>query len=131
MSSILSAQSVVLATAMAVSGTVILLAARRHQKPPSSTVNYSLPPSSIISSSDEGKKRKKKKKKKVHFAEDVVDPRGNSEEYRKSQKANFNKYSNSTTLSKGGRIQEMPANRVALYNGILRDRVHQKVAYSC
>ena len=79
---------------------------------------------------DEGKKRNKKKKK-VHFAEDVVDPRGNSEEYRKSQKANFNKYSNSTTLNKGRRNQEMPANRVALYNGILRDRVHQKVAYSC
>ncbi|KAL1563403.1 hypothetical protein AAHA92_05873 [Salvia divinorum] len=130
MSSILSSQSVVLATAMAVSGTVILLAARRHQKPPSTTAHFPLPPSCIISSSDEGKKRKKKKKK-VHFAEDVVDPRGNSEEYRKSQKANFNKYSNSTTLNKGRRIQEMPANRLALYNGILRDRVHQKVAYSC
>ncbi|XP_042058726.1 uncharacterized protein LOC121803085 [Salvia splendens] len=129
MSSILSSQSVVLATAMAVSGTVILLAARRHQKPPPSSVNFPRPPSCIISSSDEGKKRKMKKK--VHFAEDVVDPRGNSEEYRKSQKANFNKYSNSTTLNKGRRIQEMPANRVALYNGILRDRVHQKVAYSC
>lgn len=79
---------------------------------------------------DEGKKRRKKKK--VHFAEDVVDPIGNSEEYRKSHKANFNKYSSPTTnLKKGRKIQEMPANRLALYNGILRDRVLQKVAYSC
>lgn len=77
----------------------------------------------------EGKKKekRKKKKKKVHFAEDVVDPSGNSEEYRKLH----NKYSNSTTLNKARKNQEMPANRVALYNGILRDRVLHKVAYSC
>lgn len=81
---------------------------------------------------DEGKrKEKKRKKKKVHFAEDVVDPIGNSEEYRKLHKTSFNKYSNSTTLNKARKIQEMPANRVALYNGILRDRVLHKVAYSC
>ncbi|XP_057768086.1 uncharacterized protein LOC130988292 [Salvia miltiorrhiza] len=129
MSSILSSQSVVLATAMAVSGTVILLAARRLQKPPSTTAHFPLLPSCIIPSSDEGKKRKKKKK--VHFAEDVVDPIGNSEEYRKSHKANLNKYSNSTTLNKGRKIQEMPANRLALYNGMLRDRVLHKVAYAC
>ena len=80
---------------------------------------------------DGGKKIKKKKMKKVHFAEDVVDPIGNSEEYRKSHKANFHKYSNPTTSKKGRKIQEMPANRMALYNGILRDRVLQKITYSC
>lgn len=74
-----------------------------------------------------------KKKKKVHFAEDVVDPIGNSDEYRKLHSNKYlNKYSNSSsTLKKGGKIQEMPANRLALYNGILRDRVLQKVTYSC
>lgn len=29
------------------------------------------------------------------------------------------------------REKRMPANRVALYNGILRDRVSQRLAYSC
>ncbi|XP_047938786.1 uncharacterized protein LOC125186463 [Salvia hispanica] len=120
MSSILSSQSVVFATAMALSGTVILLAALRLHKP-----------TSHFPSSDGGKKIKKKKMKKVHFAEDVVDPIGNSEEYRKSHKANFHKYSNPTTSKKGRKIQEMPANRMALYNGILRDRVLQKITYSC
>ncbi|KAH6806655.1 hypothetical protein C2S51_031486 [Perilla frutescens var. frutescens] len=111
MSSILSSQGVVLATAMAVSGTVILLALRLQKPPSSSTALFSLQQSCIISSS-----------------EDVVDPIGNSEDYRKLHK----KYSNSTTLNKARKLQEMPANRVALYNGILRERViHHRVAYSC
>ncbi|KAI5680801.1 hypothetical protein M9H77_02028 [Catharanthus roseus] len=102
----------------------------------------------------DGKKKdkKKKNKKKVHFAEDVVDPIGNSDEYRKQRCTNnYNKNAaaNSSSSSRqssdeseviitttkndgGGKSQrhQMPANRVALYNGILRDRVHHRVAYS-
>ncbi|EYU23013.1 hypothetical protein ABFS82_11G044900 [Erythranthe guttata] len=143
MASILSSQGVVLATAVAVSGaTVILLAIRLQKSPPSTHHHFPLlpPPSrgGAISSDEKMKKEKKnkKKKKRVHFAEDVVDPVGNSDEYRK---LHSNKYLNLNLnlnklplLKKNGKIEEMPANRMALYNGILRDRrsLH-RVAYSC
>ncbi|KAL9377178.1 hypothetical protein Peur_031298 [Populus x canadensis] len=146
MSSSLCSQGVVLATAMAVSGTVIVLAFRlqkshlpsgqfpgdRHQIPQSSQQALR----SCISS--EGKK-KKGKKKRVHFAEDVVDPRGDGEEFRRQHEAVFlsqnscssSSSSTSTEFKKNGQQRRMPANRAALYNGILRDRGVQRLAYSC
>lgn len=157
MSSILSSQGMVFATAMAaVSGTVILLALRLQKSFPASQLSLqlvnSLPqtPRSCISSSDGKKKdKKKKKKKRVHFAEDVVDPIGNSDEYRKlwSRSTNY-LISNSANPSSSSSIpeeseseaitnkndgklqQQMPANRAALYNGILRDRVLHRASYS-
>lgn len=69
-----------------------------------------------------GKKSKKKKMKRVHFAEDVVESCGDGEEFR-------NRISRSKRVQKS--FNEMPTNRVALYNGILRDRVAQRLAYSC
>ncbi|GFY99743.1 hypothetical protein Acr_13g0011430 [Actinidia rufa] len=87
-------------------------------------------PRSCISS--DGKKREKKKKK-VQFAEDVVDPVGNSEDFRK-QHSNCNRNIDdlpSKPRERGGGVRDMPANRVALYNGMLRDRlVHRSLAYS-
>ncbi|KAF9662903.1 hypothetical protein SADUNF_Sadunf18G0102800 [Salix dunnii] len=145
MSSSLCSQGVVLATAMAVSGTIILLAFRlqktllpsdqfpgdHHQIPESSQQALR----SCIAS--EGKK--KGKKKRVHFAEDVVDPRGDGEEFRKQHEAVFltqnssssSSSSSSTEFKKSGQQRRMPANRAALYNGILRDRGVQRLAYSC
>ncbi|KAL3528866.1 hypothetical protein ACH5RR_008188 [Cinchona calisaya] len=73
-------------------------------------------------SSSGGKKgeKSKKKKKRVKFAEDVKEPSGNGEEYRREH----------SMKKKSNRIQTvscalMPANRVALYSGILKDRLQR------
>ncbi|CAK9177207.1 unnamed protein product [Ilex paraguariensis] len=139
MSPVLTSQGAVLATAVAVSGTVILLAFRL-QKSSSPTTQFSInliprSPSSVPRSciSSDGKKREKKKKR-VHFAEDVVDPTGNGEAYRKLHSNIHHSQTspeNSSALKNGAGVQRgMPANRAALYNGILRDRVLHRVAYS-
>lgn len=158
MSSMLSSQGVVLATAMAVSGTVLLLAFRL-QKP--SIHHQHQPLRSCISSGrhryhklkfnnnnnnfkkwfinglidlcmyadEKSKERRKNKKKRVHFAEDVVDPRGNGADFRRQHNCR-RKSTSSSPVEFNKIVKEMPANRVALYNGILRDRVVQRVAYS-
>ncbi|XWS27008.1 hypothetical protein CRYUN_Cryun26dG0079100 [Craigia yunnanensis] len=140
MASILSTQGVVLATAMAVSGTVILLAFRLQKSFPLDQIPQ--PSQQVLRSciSSEGKKREKKKKKKVHFAEDVMDPRGDGEEFRRQVKNPVRIGSNNSPAALnsspkfkkigGGKDRGMPANRVALYNGILKDRVVQRLAYS-
>ncbi|KAG4197305.1 hypothetical protein CXB51_013451 [Gossypium anomalum] len=138
MASILSSQGVVLATAMAVSGTVILLAFRLQKSYLLDQISQPSQQALRSCISSEGKKREEKKKKKVHFAEDVVDPRKDGEEFRKQLKnrvrINNSAALNSSTKFKkfgGGKDRGMPANRVALYTGILRDRGVQRLAYSC
>ncbi|KAK6945100.1 hypothetical protein RJ641_026202 [Dillenia turbinata] len=133
MSSILSSsQGVVLATAMAAfSGTVIIYAFCKQKTQFSQEISQ--PHQRILRSclSSDGKKREKKKKKRVRFADDVVDPTGNNEEFRKQRNFNGNSSNSSSNVhQKSEKIKKMPANRIALYNGILRDRVVQRLAYS-
>ncbi|KAG4943047.1 hypothetical protein JHK84_047128 [Glycine max] len=138
MCSVISAQGVAVATAVAVSGTVILLALRLQKSfpPPQFSVHHQIPPSPspVLRSciSNVGKKSKKKKKR-VHFAEDVVESCRDGEEFRKrnSRSKVLKSYYNNNNgeeeeeEAKIGGI--MPANRVALYNGILRGRVAQPI----
>ncbi|OMO57752.1 hypothetical protein COLO4_35114 [Corchorus olitorius] len=122
MASILGSQGVVLATAMAVSGTVILLAFRLQKSLPLDHQPSQQALRSCISS------------------EDVRDPRTDGEEFRRqlrvrmkinSSSSATSSSSSSSALNSSPKFKKMPGNRVALYNGILRDRVVQRLAYSC
>ncbi|MFS7982191.1 hypothetical protein Hanom_Chr10g00959861 [Helianthus anomalus] len=140
MSSILASNGMVLATAMAaVSGTVLLLAFHLQKQPDAaghfSIIHHHHHPRPCISS--DGKKREKKNKK-VHFAEDVMEPSGNGEEFRKrlqSKNLGQNRTFSSTLKVEGGQkkivrnYEGLPANRLALYSGILRDRGVHRVSY--
>ncbi|KAM3269043.1 hypothetical protein P3S67_031007 [Capsicum chacoense] len=135
MSSMLSSQGFVLATAMAVSaGTVILLDLFRVKYFPSIHLSdqQDYPHDekqilkSCLSSAGKNKERARKKKKRVHFAADVKSSSGNGEEYRRKQKK---KCTESKINSCGNEIMGMPGNRVALYTGILKDRV-QRIGFS-
>ncbi|KAI3920356.1 hypothetical protein MKX01_000695 [Papaver californicum] len=128
---LMNSHGMAFATAMAVSGTVIILAICR----PKLTLSVSEFPTksdnpqnlrSCISS--EEKKREKKMKKRVHFAEDVVDPVGNSKDFRRDHKkssSSFKKNDQDCGRSQQGKVRGIPPNRMALYNGILRDREHR------
>ncbi|KAL5575698.1 hypothetical protein UlMin_017397 [Ulmus minor] len=123
-----SSQALVLATAMAVSSAVIFLAFPRQKiASPSNQISENRdsdeqPPEkhlrSCLYSGD-----KERKKKKVRFEANVKEPRGNGEEFR-------NRHKKSSRVERVCRIEipanyGMPANRIALYNGILKNRVHR------
>ncbi|PON90107.1 cytochrome P450 family protein [Trema orientale] len=128
----LGSQGLVLATAMVVSSTVLFLTFSR-QKITSPPTKYSgnhdseqpsektKIPRPCLSSGE--KKKSERKKKKVKFAENVKEPTGNGEEFRNQHKKRSRVEMNCRNEIPG--IQRMPPNRVALYNGILKDRVHR------
>ncbi|KAH7565047.1 hypothetical protein ACOSP7_020869 [Xanthoceras sorbifolium] len=116
----MNSQSVVLATAMVVSSTVLFLAFSK-QKPANYVSQNSSSTKQTLRSClySEGKKRRKKR---VHFAENVKETAGNGEEYRREQSKKLT--TKKVDSNCRNQIPEMPPNRIALYNGILRDRVH-------
>ncbi|XP_006364212.1 uncharacterized protein [Solanum tuberosum] len=129
MSSMLGSQGFVLATAMAVSaGTVILLDLFRvkyfHLSDQQHDHKQIL--KSCLSSAGKNKDKTRKKNKKVQFAADVKISSGNGEEYRRKQ---MRKFTESRIKSCGNEIVGIPGNRMALYTGILKDRV-QRMGFS-
>ncbi|CAL9130051.1 unnamed protein product, partial [Musa textilis] len=121
-SSLMSAHGVALATAVAVSGTVILIALRRQKPVSLSAATVPAPPPwrhlrSCMSSSEERKRARatRKKKKRVQFAAEVVefDLGSSAEDHSRAERRRG---------GEGPEASRMPANRAALYDGILRDR---------
>ncbi|KAJ9548655.1 hypothetical protein OSB04_021198 [Centaurea solstitialis] len=129
----LPSNGLVLATAMA-AGTAIFFAICLQKQPTAAVLRHPRP---CISS--DGKK--KKGKKKVKFAEDVMEPSGNGDEFRrrrlKSKNLPQNRHYLSIFKDEGGQMKlsrnfkGLPANRMALYSGIIRDRGVHRVACSC
>ncbi|KDP37091.1 hypothetical protein JCGZ_06147 [Jatropha curcas] len=117
MSSILSlsSQGLVLATAMVVSSTVLFLAFTKQktdlQPQTSKNLDSQSPTQSLRSC--------------LLSSENVKDTKRNGEDYRRKK----GKENSTTKFDRICRNEipgiEMPANRIALYNGILRDRVHR------
>ncbi|KAK9923137.1 hypothetical protein M0R45_031570 [Rubus argutus] len=120
MSSVLSSQGLVLATAMAISSTIVFLAFSRKQTLPEpqfsenlNSHNSTKRSPTLRSCLSSGDKKRDGKKKRVSFAENV-------EEAKTVEKV----VESSKRVERSCRNQ-IPENRVALYNGIRRDRVQR------
>ncbi|CAN8321572.1 unnamed protein product [Cochlearia groenlandica] len=112
---------VVIATAMVFSSTALYLTiSRQFSANRKSSSDQQILRSCLFS---EKKTKQRKKKKKVKFAEDVKEPKGNGEEYRRRRIVP----EPVSKPEKTGLVcrNDMPANRIALYNGLLRDKVHR------
>ncbi|MCI31938.1 hypothetical protein A2U01_0053150, partial [Trifolium medium] len=72
----------------------------------------------------ERKMNPKKNKKKVRFEEGVKETREKSEVMMKEKQRNQNRV-NSNCKNETQKNRGMPANRISLYNGILRERVYR------
>ena len=73
----------------------------------------------VLFFTEEKKREKRRNKKKVKFSENVM-----VKEFRE-KKGKKNRVSISECRNEIPETKAMPANRVALYNGILRDRVQR------
>ncbi|CAJ1951273.1 unnamed protein product [Sphenostylis stenocarpa] len=123
-------QGLVFTTAMLLSTTLLYLAFSKHKTSPQfqipSNTNKQILRSCIYS--EEKKRERKKKKKKVKFAKIVMVKeveRDSKEENREEEQGKQNIVLRNDCRSENPENGEMQANRIALYNGILRDRVQR------
>ncbi|KAL2338143.1 hypothetical protein Fmac_012589 [Flemingia macrophylla] len=123
-------QGLVFTTAMLLSSTVLYFAFSRHKTSPQFQIPHSQKPSlrSCIYS-EEKKRERKSSKKKVKFAESVTvkEDESDGDERNREKQGKRNRVERRACINEIAENREMPANRIALYNGILRDRV-QRVA---
>ncbi|WVZ23954.1 hypothetical protein V8G54_002498 [Vigna mungo] len=121
-------QGLVFTSAMLFSTTLLYLAFSKHKTSP----DFHIPSDSnkqILRSCmySEEKKRERKKNKKVKFAKIVMvkEVERDGEEENREEQGMQNRVSRSEWKTENLENPEIPANRVALYNGILRDRVQR------
>ncbi|CAJ2661373.1 unnamed protein product [Trifolium pratense] len=128
-------KSLVFTTTMLVSTTVLYLAFSRKVITPTIQIHGNHIPinsntrilRSCLYTEEMKRERKmnpKKNKKKVRFEEDVKETREKSEVMMKEKQRNQNRV-NSNCGNETQKNRGMPANRINLYNGILRERVYR------
>ncbi|KAF7814368.1 putative transmembrane protein [Senna tora] len=130
-------QGLVLTTAMVVSSTVLYLGFLRQKsfpllQIPGNSTSQESNKKALRSCLCSGKKKKGDfLKKRVQFADNVKEEKDETtrKEIRGKQRKK-NRVSSSSCRIESPEIRGMPQNRIALYNGILRDRVH-RLEYSC
>ncbi|KAK7294094.1 hypothetical protein RJT34_16977 [Clitoria ternatea] len=124
-------QGLVFTTAMLLSSTLLYFAFSRQKNSPP----FQIPQNpnkqilrSCLCSEEKKRERKKNKKKRVKFAENVSvkeEVLDSDEKNRGEEQGKQNRVSGGNCRNEILEIRGMPANRVALYNGILRDRGHR------
>ncbi|XP_061340107.1 uncharacterized protein LOC133286677 [Gastrolobium bilobum] len=129
-------QGLVLTTAMVLSSTVLYLAfsKQKSSSPFHGNSNSPLSNKQILRSclcSEEKKRERKKKKKKVKFAEYVMvkEVARDANDENREEQSKQNRVSSSDCRNETPKTRGMPENRIALYNGILRDRSY-RMAFS-
>ncbi|XP_074556258.1 uncharacterized protein LOC141812085 [Curcuma longa] len=119
--SFISSHGLALATAVAVSGTVILIALY-WRKSISMSTDAALP-----SSAGDRNKKQQRRKKRVRFAEEVAGFDATSRREENSAGRGRRRRA-ATAVAEECRRMEMPGNREALYRGILRERMMHRMA---
>ncbi|PIN17191.1 hypothetical protein CDL12_10150 [Handroanthus impetiginosus] len=125
----LTSQGLFLAVAVS-AGTIILFDLFKDKYFPSSQNQDSQKKvlKSCLSKSTGNKKREKEQRKKVHFADEVKDFRGNGRRFCRKGQRNV-EIAKSCCGNEVFGFKKMPANRVALYSGIMKDRM-ERMEYS-
>ncbi|CAL5199795.1 unnamed protein product [Lathyrus oleraceus] len=123
-------QGLVFTTAMVVSSTMLYLVfSRQNNNPnPSFQIQGNHVLRSCLYSEEKKRERKmntKKTTKKVRFEESVNQEREKKSEVVRKEKQRKRNRVYGNCRSETSKSRGIPANRIALFNGILRDRVHR------